>query len=94
MGVLGLGDLRASVQVQTERLQKIVAGELKADEATLVEIAASLIGVEDKLDDSLVGLIRPKTEEAAEPGEDVEFQLSKPPGPALFQYAPRHEREE
>ena len=74
LGVLGLGDLRASVQVETERLQKIVAGELKADEATLVEIAATLIGVEDKLDDSLVGLIRPKTEEAAEPGEDVEFQ--------------------
>jgi chemosensory pili system protein ChpA (sensor histidine kinase/response regulator) len=74
LGVLGLGDLRANVQVETERLHKIVDGTLKADEATLVEIAATLIGVEDKLDDSLVGLIRPKAEESAEHGEDAEFQ--------------------
>jgi chemosensory pili system protein ChpA (sensor histidine kinase/response regulator) len=76
LGVLGLGELRANVQVETERLDKIVAGTLRADEATLVEIAATLIGVEDKLDDSLVGLIRPKAEEDVEPGagEDAEFQ--------------------
>src|SRR5947209_3810605 len=37
LGVLGLGDLRTSVQAQTERLQKIVAGTLKASEALLVE---------------------------------------------------------
>ncbi len=74
LGVLGLGELRANVQAETERLEKIVAGTLRADEATLVEIAATLIGVEDRLDDSLVGLIRPKTEEAAEHGEDIEFQ--------------------
>jgi chemosensory pili system protein ChpA (sensor histidine kinase/response regulator) len=75
LGVLGLGDLRGSVQTETERLGKIVAGTLRADEATLVEIAATLISVEDKLDDSLVGLIRPRTEETPEPGsEDTEFQ--------------------
>ena len=74
LGVLGLGELRAHVQVETERLDKIVSGALRADDATLVEIAATLIGVEDKLDDSLVGLIRPKPEESAEQGEDVEFQ--------------------
>src|SRR5579862_4326243 len=74
LGVLGLGELRANVQTETERLEKIVAGTLRADEATLVEIAATLIGVEDRLDDSLVGLIRPRTEESAESGEDVEFQ--------------------
>src|SRR5215469_14737572 len=74
LGVLGLGELRASVQVETERLDKVVAGTLRADEATLVQIAATLIGVEDKLDDSLVGLIRPKAEESPESGEDVEFQ--------------------
>ena len=74
LGVLGLGDLRANIQTETERLDRIVAGTLRADEATLVEIAATLINVEDKLDDSLVGLIRPKTEVAPEQGEDVEFQ--------------------
>ena len=75
LGVLGLGDLRARVQGETERLDKIVAGEIKADEATLVDIAATLIGVEDRLDDGLVGMIRPKTDElSTEPNEDVEFQ--------------------
>jgi chemosensory pili system protein ChpA (sensor histidine kinase/response regulator) len=74
LGVLGLGELRGKVQNETERLEKIVAGELKADEATLVEIAATLIGVEDRLDDGLVGMIRPKTDGLSEPGEDVEFQ--------------------
>jgi len=74
LGVLGLGELRGKVQSETERLEKIVGGELRADEATLVEIAATLIGVEDRLDDGLVGMIRPKTDELSEPDEDVEFQ--------------------
>ena len=75
LGVLGLGALRAQVQAETERLGKIVAGTLRADEATLVEIAATLIGVEDRLDDSLVGMILPPQDtEAAQPAEDTEFQ--------------------
>ncbi|HEY4213355.1 MAG TPA: Hpt domain-containing protein [Steroidobacteraceae bacterium] len=74
LGVLGLGELRGKIQTETERLDKIVAGTLKADDATLVEIAATLIGVEDRLDDSLVGMIRPRTEELSEPKEDNEFQ--------------------
>jgi chemosensory pili system protein ChpA (sensor histidine kinase/response regulator) len=74
LGVLGLGDLRARVQVETERLGKIVDGSQKPDESTLVEIAATLIGVEDRLDDGLVGLILPK-DGAIEPlSEDSEFQ--------------------
>src|ERR1700761_5828056 len=74
LGVLGLGELRAGVQMETERLGRIVSGQLRADEATLVEIAATLIGVEDRLDDGLVGMIRPKTDDLHEPDEDVEFQ--------------------
>ena len=74
LGVLGLGELRAVVQAQTEKLQKIVTGELRADEATLVEIAAALIGVEDRLDDGLVGMILPKTGAASEQSEDHDFQ--------------------
>jgi len=63
------------VQSETERLGKIVAGTLRADEATLVEIAATLIGVEDKLDDGLVGLILPPKDTALpEPETDTEFQ--------------------
>jgi chemosensory pili system protein ChpA (sensor histidine kinase/response regulator) len=74
LGVLGLGELRGTVQAQTEKLQKIVAGSVKADETMLVEIAAALIGVEDRLDDGLVGMILPKTSAAPEQGEDHDFQ--------------------
>src|SRR6185312_11006472 len=75
LGVLGLGELRSTVQAQTEKLQKIVAGSLRADEATLVEIAAALIGVEDRLDEGLVGMILPKTGDAAlVQNEDHDFQ--------------------
>jgi chemosensory pili system protein ChpA (sensor histidine kinase/response regulator) len=74
LGVLGLGELRGNVQAETERLQKIVDGTVPADEAALVQIAATLIGVEDRLDGQLVGLIRPKDATAPEEGEDNEFQ--------------------
>src|ERR1700683_3997899 len=75
LGVLGLGELRASVQAETERLGKIVNGSLQADEATLVETPATLIGVEDKLDDRLVGMILPpKDTTLTPPSDDTEFQ--------------------
>jgi len=77
LGVLGLGELRAAVMAETERLEKIVAGKIVADEATLVEIAATLISVEDRLDDRLVGMIMPRAA-AAQPGagpDDAEFRL-------------------
>jgi chemosensory pili system protein ChpA (sensor histidine kinase/response regulator) len=74
LGVLGLGELRALVQGETERLGKIVSGAIRADEATLVEIAATLIGVEDRLDDRLVGMILPpKDTEAPRSTDDAEF---------------------
>ncbi|HEV2229158.1 MAG TPA: Hpt domain-containing protein [Steroidobacteraceae bacterium] len=74
LGVLGLGELRASVQSETEQLEKIVGGSVPADESSLVEIAATLISVEDRLDDRLVGLILPRDAEAAEESEDTDFQ--------------------
>src|SRR5215831_18010597 len=75
LGVLGLGERRANVQAETERLGKIVPGTLRADEATLVDIAATLIGVEDKLDDRLVGMILPPKDAALpQPEADTEFQ--------------------
>src|SRR6266480_4528939 len=74
LGVLGLGELRANVQRETERLHKIVAGALQAEEATLVEIAATLSGVEDKLDSQLVGMILPRDAQLPRPAEDGEFQ--------------------
>jgi chemosensory pili system protein ChpA (sensor histidine kinase/response regulator) len=75
LGVLGLGELRGIVQTQTEKLERIAAGKLRADEATLVEIAAALIGVEDRLDEGLVGMILPRGGEGSlEQSEDHDFQ--------------------
>src|SRR5580658_4302837 len=74
LGVLGLGELRAAVQGETERLGKIVAGTLPPEHSLLVDIAATLIGVEDRLDGRLVGMILPRarTPESAESG-DADF---------------------
>ena len=47
---------------------------LQADEATLVEIAATLIRVEDQLDSQLVGMILPRDTELPRPAADGEFQ--------------------
>jgi chemosensory pili system protein ChpA (sensor histidine kinase/response regulator) len=76
LGVLGLGELRARVQEATGRLEAIVAGRESADEATLVQVAASLINVEDHLDDELVGLILPRRKPADGESEvpDLDFQ--------------------
>jgi chemosensory pili system protein ChpA (sensor histidine kinase/response regulator) len=74
LGVLGLGELRTKVQSETERLTKIVNGTLKPDESTLVDVAATLIGVEDQLDDRLVGMILPRDKDLPQPAGDGEFQ--------------------
>ncbi len=74
LGVLGLGELRSKVQAETERLTKIVNGTLKPDESTLVDVAATLIGVEDQLDDRLVGMILPRDKDLPQPAGDGEFQ--------------------
>ena len=75
LGVLGLGEQRAMVQSQTERLERILSGAEPAGEPALVEIAAALIAVEDRLDDSLVGMIRPAGEaESAGQHEDRDFR--------------------
>ncbi|MGA8707584.1 MAG: Hpt domain-containing protein, partial [Steroidobacteraceae bacterium] len=60
LGVLGLGELRSRVQEATRRLESIVAGTEQGGEATLVQVAAGLIDVEDHLDSQLVGLILPR----------------------------------
>jgi chemosensory pili system protein ChpA (sensor histidine kinase/response regulator) len=74
LGVLGLGELRTKVQTGTERLTKIVNGTLKPDESTLVDVAATLIGVEDQLDERLVGMILPRDKDLPQPATDGEFQ--------------------
>ncbi|HWW19445.1 MAG TPA: Hpt domain-containing protein, partial [Steroidobacteraceae bacterium] len=78
LGVLGLGELRGKVQDATNRLQGMIGGTESAGETALVQVAASLINVEDHLDDELVGLILPRGSKAADSADgeapDNDFQ--------------------
>ena len=60
LGVLGLGELRAACRKPTRASRRCWRDAQSADEATLVQVAASLIQVEDHLDAQLVGLILPQ----------------------------------
>jgi chemosensory pili system protein ChpA (sensor histidine kinase/response regulator) len=70
LGVLGLGDLRSKVQAEITRLDEIVAGTRPPDAAALVEIAATLIGVEDRLDADLVRMVMPQARISGETAQD------------------------
>ncbi|HEX2494149.1 MAG TPA: hypothetical protein VHK24_10265, partial [Steroidobacter sp.] len=80
LGVLGLGQLRDKVQSETADLQTIVAQRSPASQGALLGIAATLIKVEDSLDEQLVGMIVPTAGESgaapAKPSgpEDIEFR--------------------
>ncbi len=70
LGVLGLGELRQLVLEETARLEAMSQGKTPADHAALVQIAATLINVEDRLDRDLIGLIVPKA--APDPDAEVD----------------------
>ena len=73
LGVLGLGDLRQKVQLQIQRLHEIIGRRAPPSDGVLVDIAATLISVEDNLDAQLVRLIMPG-EGRVEVELDAEFQ--------------------
>ncbi|HEY8539888.1 MAG TPA: hypothetical protein VIL28_13550, partial [Steroidobacteraceae bacterium] len=76
LGVLGLGDLRDKVQGETTALQAIVLQRQSVDETALLRMAATLIKVEDSLDEQLVSMIVPSDEPApqAKSEDDIEFR--------------------
>ncbi|HXC59719.1 MAG TPA: Hpt domain-containing protein, partial [Steroidobacteraceae bacterium] len=74
LGVLGLGEQRARVQAEIARLESMVASREPPTESALIDVAASLIQVEDHLDDELVGMILPRRMGEAQPKVDVDFQ--------------------
>jgi chemosensory pili system protein ChpA (sensor histidine kinase/response regulator) len=79
LGVLGLGDLRDKVQAETTDLQQIVAQRTPANDGMLLRMAATLIKVEDSLDEQLVGMIVPTGDaggNARKPAgpDDIEFR--------------------
>jgi chemosensory pili system protein ChpA (sensor histidine kinase/response regulator) len=74
LAVLGLGSVREQVQGELVRLADIIARRAPAEQDTLIQIAATLIGVEDGLDDALVRLIMPPGAPAPGMETDPEFR--------------------
>jgi len=72
LGVLGLAELREMVQARSEQLEQIVSNEHAADEAGLIELAASLLEVEHRLDGDLLNLLHSQSDQDAEP-DDHDF---------------------
>ncbi len=60
LGVLGLGALRGDIESEIDRLKNVVSKTGSADEQTIIEIATTLLRVEDRLDQQLVHLIMAK----------------------------------
>jgi chemosensory pili system protein ChpA (sensor histidine kinase/response regulator) len=74
LAVLGLGSVREQVQGELARLADIIARRASAEQDTLIAIAATLIGVEDGLDDALVRLIMPPGAPAPGAETDPDFR--------------------
>ncbi|MEY4760364.1 MAG: hypothetical protein RLZZ200_220, partial [Pseudomonadota bacterium] len=74
LGVLGLGQQRTIVQDQVARLEPLLATHEQPPEGLLVDIAAALIGVEDRLDEELVGTVSPRRPGQGSEPADVDFQ--------------------
>lgn len=67
LGVLGLGELRGDIDTEIDRLKEVVARGGPANEQTIIEIASTLLLVEDRLDQQLLRLIVPSE---PHPGDD------------------------
>ncbi len=74
LAVLGLGSVREQVQGELTRLTDIITRRAPAEQDTLIAIAATLIGVEDGLDDALVRLIMPPGAPAPGAETDPDFR--------------------
>ncbi|HKV95901.1 MAG TPA: Hpt domain-containing protein [Gammaproteobacteria bacterium] len=59
LGVLGLGRLRESLELERVNLKKVLGGQRVADEATLMEIASGIVSVEGRLEAAMLGLVAP-----------------------------------
>jgi chemosensory pili system protein ChpA (sensor histidine kinase/response regulator) len=74
LAVLGLGSMRELVQGELARLADIIGRRAPAEQDKLIDIAATLIGIEDGLDDALVRLIMPPGAPAPDAETDPEFR--------------------
>ncbi len=66
LGVLGLGELRGDIEGEIERLRAIVARGGVADDKVILDIASTLLRVEDQLEQQLLRLTAPRESAAPE----------------------------
>ncbi|NIP89797.1 MAG: hypothetical protein GWO21_12935, partial [Gammaproteobacteria bacterium] len=59
LGVLGLGELRGDIDGEIDRLKTVVERGGGASDQIILDIASTLLRVEDRLDQQLVRLITP-----------------------------------
>ncbi len=71
LGVLGLGGLRGDIDGEIERLKAVVEQGGIANDRIILDIASTLLRVEDRLDQQLIRLTMP-----AEPREDADGEAS------------------
>jgi chemosensory pili system protein ChpA (sensor histidine kinase/response regulator) len=71
LGVLGLGELRGDIDGEIDRLKTVVERGGTASDQIILDIASTLLRVEDRLDQQLVRLIVPKDAVSDEAGEDL-----------------------
>ncbi len=69
LGVLGLGALRGDIDSEIDRLREVVSRGGAGNEQTIIEIASTLLRVEDRLDQQLLRMIVPA--EAPTPGDEA-----------------------
>ena len=76
LGVLGLGELRGDIEGEIERLKGIVERGGVANEQVILDIASTLLRVEDRLEQQLFRLtqVQDKDQQAAKPEQDEEFR--------------------
>jgi len=75
LGVLGLGELRGDVEGEIDRLKLVVERGGVANDQVILDIASTLLRVEDRLDQQLVRLTAPREPDAPhEEPDDGEFR--------------------
>ena len=76
LGVLGLGELRGDVDGEIDRLKSVVERGGVANDQVILDIASTLLRVEDRLDQQLIRLSAPKLPDGADTAteDDAEFQ--------------------
>jgi chemosensory pili system protein ChpA (sensor histidine kinase/response regulator) len=75
LGVLGLGELRGDIDGEIDRLKSVVELGGVANDRIILDIASTLLRVEDRLEQQLIRLTMPTPADAEEaPEDDEEFR--------------------